>query len=208
MSRRFFFAARVFAALACCLTALHLSTDPSKVAAQGAQLPALALGTPLGGFASPVGITHAGDGTNRLFVVEQGGRIRIVKSGVLQAAPFLNISGRISTGGERGLLGLAFPHDYARKGYFYVNYTNTAGNTVISRFQRSAADADTADPASEQIILTIGQPFANHNGGQLAFSQRTPTPRRPRTPSSRPPASAQKSGRSACTTRGASRSTA
>ena len=172
MSRRLVFAARVFAALACCLTALSINFVSPKVAAQGSQLPTLALGAPLAGFASPVGITHAGDGTNRLFVVEQGGRVRLVKSGVLQPAPFLNISGRISTGGERGLLGLAFPHDYARKGYFYVNYTNTAGNTVISRFQRSAADADTADPASEQIILTIGQPFANHNGGQLAFSER------------------------------------
>jgi glucose/arabinose dehydrogenase len=172
MSRRVLFAARVCAALACCLTALSINPDTSKVAAQGSQLPALALGTPLGGFSSPVGITHAGDGSGRLFVVQQGGQIRLVKGGVLQATPFLNISARVSTGGERGLLGLAFPHDYARKGYFYVNYTNTAGNTVISRFQRSAASADTADPASEQIVLTIGQPFANHNGGQLAFSQR------------------------------------
>jgi len=172
MSRRVLFASRVVAALACCLTFLSINSDSSKVAAQGGALPTLALGTPLGGFSSPVGITHAGDGTARLFVVEQGGRIRLVKNGVLQATPFLNISARISAGGERGLLGLAFPHDYARKGYFYVNYTNTAGDTVISRFQRSAASADTADPASEQILLTIGQPFANHNGGQLAYGQR------------------------------------
>ena len=172
MSRRVLFAARALAALACCLTVFLISIDTSKVAAQGGQIPTLALGTPLGGFASPVGITHAGDGTGRLFVVEQGGRIRLVKNGVLLATPFLNISTRISAGGERGLLGLAFPHDYARKGHFYVNYTNPAGNTVISRFRRSAADPDTADPASEQIVLTIGQPFANHNGGQLAFSQR------------------------------------
>jgi glucose/arabinose dehydrogenase len=170
MSRRVLFAALVLAALAYCLT---YATKFSNVAhAQGGQLPTLALGTPLGGFSAPVGITHAGDGTGRLFVVQQGGQIRLVKNGALQAAPFLDIAGRISAGGERGLLGLAFPHDYARKGYFYVNYTNTAGNTVISRFRRSAASADTADPASEQILLTIGQPFANHNGGQLAFSQR------------------------------------
>jgi glucose/arabinose dehydrogenase len=176
MSRRCLCAARVFAALACCLTALSIVSVRSKVAAQGAQLPTLALGAPLGGFSAPVGITHAGDGSGRLFVVEQGGRVRLVKNGVLQAAPFLDIAGRISAGGERGLLGLAFPHDYARKGYFYVNYTTNnpagVGNTVISRFRRSAANADAADPASEQIILTIGQPFANHNGGQLAFSRR------------------------------------
>ncbi len=171
MLRRFLFAAMVFAALACGLT--YVTKFPEAALAQdGGQLPTLALGTPLGGFASPVGITHAADGTGRLFVVEQGGRIRLVKNGVVQTAPFLNISTRISTGGERGLLGLAFPHDYARKGHFYVNYTNTAGNTVISRFRQSAADPDAADPASEQIILTVGQPFDNHNGGQLAFSQR------------------------------------
>ncbi|HEX8284572.1 MAG TPA: PQQ-dependent sugar dehydrogenase [Pyrinomonadaceae bacterium] len=171
MSRRFRLAACVIAALACCLIALSINSDSFKVAAQGSQLPTLALGTPLGGFSSPVGVTHAGDGTNRLFIVEQGGRIRLVKNGALVAAPFLDISTRISAGGERGLLGLAFPHDYARKGYFYVNYTNPAGNTVISRFRRGA-NADAADPASEQILLTIAQPFANHNGGQLAFSQR------------------------------------
>jgi glucose/arabinose dehydrogenase len=171
MSRRFLFAALACAALACCLTNVTKFFDAAR-AQGGTQLPTLALGTPLGGFASPVGVTHAGDGSGRIFVIEQGGRIRLVKNGVLQSAPFLNISTRISAGGERGLLGLAFPHDYARKGHFYVNYTNPAGDTVVSRFRRSAADPDAADPASEQIVLTVGQPFANHNGGQLAFSQR------------------------------------
>jgi glucose/arabinose dehydrogenase len=169
MSRRVLFASLVCAALACCLTSdskrLHAS-------AQGAELPVLALGSPIRGFASPIGVTHAGDGTARLFVVEQGGRIRIVKEGVVQSSPFLDLAGRISSGGERGLLGLAFPKDYARKGYFYVDYTNTAGDTVISRFRRSAASPDAADPASEQIVLTIAQPFDNHNGGQLAFGRR------------------------------------
>ncbi|HEX8354793.1 MAG TPA: PQQ-dependent sugar dehydrogenase, partial [Pyrinomonadaceae bacterium] len=172
MFRRFLSAAILFAALACGLTFFSTNSDWPKAAAQGAQLPSLALGTPLGGFASPVGVTHAGDGSDRLFVVEQGGRIRLVRNGVLQPTPFLNISTRISAGGERGLLGLAFPHDYARKGHFYVNYTNPAGHTVISRFRRSAADPDAADPASEQVVLTIEQPFPNHNGGQLAFSRR------------------------------------
>jgi glucose/arabinose dehydrogenase len=172
MHRRDLCATFIFATLACCLT-VGLFISNANANAQGpveaTELPMLALGTPLRGFTSPVGFAHAGDGSNRLFVVEQGGKIRIVKSGVLQPGSFLDISGRISTGGERGLLGLAFPPDYARRGYFYVDYTNTAGDTVISRFQRSAANADAADASSEQVIITIAQPFDNHNGGQLAF---------------------------------------
>lgn len=120
------------------------------------------------GLASPVVVAHAGDGSNRLFVVEQEGRIQLVKNGVVQPTPFLDITDRISSGGERGLLGLAFPPTYASKGYFYVNYTDTSGNTVIARY-RLTNDADRADPASEEIILRIDQPFANHNGGHLAF---------------------------------------
>ena len=134
-----------------------------------AELPTLAITSPISGFTQPVVITHAGDASNRLFVVEQVGRIRVVKNGALLPASFLDISTRISSGGERGLLGLAFPPGYAAKGYFYVNYTNPAGDTVVSRFRRSAANADSADPASEQVVLTIAQPFPNHNGGQLAF---------------------------------------
>ncbi|HEX8719135.1 MAG TPA: PQQ-dependent sugar dehydrogenase [Pyrinomonadaceae bacterium] len=169
MSRRSIFAALVLAAFACFLTA-DLTV---RVGAQGGELPALALGSPVGGFSLPVGIVNAGDGSRRLFVVEQGGRVRVVKDGVVQSAPFLDISARITSGGERGLLGLAFPKDYARKGYFYVDYTNGAGNLVVSRFRRSAANPDAADPASEQILLTIPHPsFANHNGGQLAFGPR------------------------------------
>ena len=171
MFRRLLYATFIVAAFACLLTSVSFDPHASTVAhAQTAEQPTLALGaTPVKGFSSPVGIGHAGDGSNRIFVVEQGGRIRIVKGGVLQPSPFLDIATRISSGGERGLLGLAFPPDYARKGYFYVNYTNPAGDTVVSRFRRSASNADAADPASEQILLTVAQPFANHNGGQLAF---------------------------------------
>ncbi|MFL6285369.1 MAG: PQQ-dependent sugar dehydrogenase [Pyrinomonadaceae bacterium] len=171
MFRRAVYAASVFAAIACCLTVAINNSRASYARLQTSNLPTLALGTAMGGFTSPVGITHAADGSGRIFVVEQGGRIRIVKSGVLQPTPFLDISTRISSGGERGLLGLAFAPDYARRGYFYVDYTNPAGNTVISRFRRSASNADAADPASEQVIITIAQPFANHNGGQLAFGR-------------------------------------
>ncbi|HYN83610.1 MAG TPA: PQQ-dependent sugar dehydrogenase [Pyrinomonadaceae bacterium] len=142
-------------------------------AAQTSELPTLALTSPVTGFSQPVAITHAGDGSNRLFVVEQGGRIRLVKNGALQSAPFLDISARVSAGGERGLLGLAFPPGYASKGHFYVNYTRASdGATVIARYRRNASNPDAADPSSEQIVLTIGQPFANHNGGQLSFSPR------------------------------------
>jgi hypothetical protein len=119
---------------------------------------------------SPTVITHAGDGSGRLFVVEQAGRIRVVRSGgTLLPLPFLDISGRIVSGGERGLLGLAFPPGYSGKGYFYVNYTRAAdGATVVSRFIVSA-DPDLAVAASEEVLLIVAQPFANHNGGQIAF---------------------------------------
>ena len=134
------------------------------------QNPALAFTPVASGLASPTVITHAGDGSGRLFVVEQGGRVRIVSSGgVLLPAPFLDISGRLVSGGEQGLLGLAFPPGYSAKRYFYVNYTRAAdGATVVSRFAVSAAP-DLADATSEQVVLVVPQPFANHNGGQLAF---------------------------------------
>jgi glucose/arabinose dehydrogenase len=161
------------AAIACCLALSNVISRASSAqeSATAADPPTLALGTPVGGFTSPVGITNANDGSGRLFVVEQGGRIRVIKNGAALTTPFLDISARISSGGERGLLGLAFAPDYARRGHFYVNYTNRAGNTVISRFRRSASNPDAADPASEQVVITIAQPFANHNGGQLAFGR-------------------------------------
>jgi uncharacterized protein (TIGR03437 family) len=124
------------------------------------------------GLASPVDIQHAGDASNRLFVVEQRGRIRIVKNGALVPAPFLDIVSRIrcanSGCGEQGLLGLAFPPGFATKKYFYVNYTDLLGDTVIARY-RVTENPDLADPASGTVILTIDQPYDNHNGGGLAF---------------------------------------
>jgi glucose/arabinose dehydrogenase len=120
------------------------------------------------GFSSPVHITHAADGSGRLFVVEQSGRIRIIKGSGTLPVPFLDISDRVSCCGEQGLLSVAFPPDYAIKGHFYVNHTNLSGDTVVARY-RVSADPDVADAATEEILLTIAQPFANHNGGQLAF---------------------------------------
>ncbi len=124
-----------------------------------------------GGLASPVHITHAGDGSGRLFVVEQGGIIKIIRNGVVQPTPFLNISSRVSCCGERGLLSIAFPPGYAGKGYFYVNYTDRSGDTVVARY-RLTANPDVADENSEQIIIHIDQPYDNHNGGQIAFGPR------------------------------------
>ena len=119
------------------------------------------------GFSTPVDIAHTGD--DRLFVVEQTGRIRVIDGNQqIQSMPFLNITNKIRFGGERGLLGLAFHPDFSTNGFFYVNYTNTAGNTHIARFQ-VAAGATVADPDSELILLTIDQPFPNHNGGALKF---------------------------------------
>lgn len=122
-----------------------------------------------GGFARPLLLIHAGDGSGRLFVVEQGGSIYVVQNGETLAEPFLNIEERVgSDGNEQGLLGLAFHPDFETSGFFYVNYTDLNGDTVISRFSVSG-DANVADANSEQTLLQVDQPFPNHNGGHLEF---------------------------------------
>lgn len=119
------------------------------------------------GITAPTDIKNAGDGSGRLFILEQPGRIRILKDGQLLDPPFLDITDRVgSNGSERGLLGLAFHPKFAQNGYFYVNYTDKDGNTHIARF---TANGDSADPASEKKLLFAQQPFPNHNGGALAF---------------------------------------
>lgn len=131
------------------------------------------------GFTRPNLITNAGDGSGRLFVVEQGGRIWILdQDAQREAAAFLDISQRVSadannlaTYTERGLLGLAFHPDYAENGYFFVNYTDVSGGTIVSRFSVSADDPNLADPDSEMVILRQQQPYPNHNGGWLDFGQ-------------------------------------
>jgi len=115
----------------------------------------------------PVTITHAGD--TRLFIVEQNGRIAIHDGTRLLTNRFLDIDPLVLSGGERGLLGLAFHPRYASTGWFYVNYTDNNGDTVIARYTRSAADPNRADSTTAKVLLRIAQPFANHNGGQLAF---------------------------------------
>ncbi|MDC8000359.1 PQQ-dependent sugar dehydrogenase [Aequorivita todarodis] len=120
------------------------------------------------GFSDPLNIQHAND--DRLFVVEQGGKIKIIQAdGTVNTTPFLDISGQISSGGERGLLGLAFHPDYTNNGYFYVNYTKPNGDTQISRFSVDSGNPDIADENSELPIIGYSQPFSNHNGGCLAF---------------------------------------
>ena len=105
---------------------------------------------------------------HRLFVVEQLGRVRIIEHGVLREQPFLDIVGRVSCCGERGLLGIAFHPDFESNGRFFVNYTNRSGDTVIARYQ-VGAEPNRVDPNTELILLTIDQPYPNHNGGQVAF---------------------------------------
>jgi glucose/arabinose dehydrogenase len=130
-------------------------------------LPGLTARLVVSGLRSPLDLQSVPSDPERLYVVEQGGRIRVVRNGQLQAAPFLDVASRISSGGERGLLGLAFHPQFASNRRFFVNYTNPAGHTYISEFRASSADA--ADAASERLLLEVPQPFANHNGGGLAF---------------------------------------
>jgi glucose/arabinose dehydrogenase len=146
---------------------IFIST-PEAAAQGGISWPSITLVKETGGLSQPVHIAHAGDGSGRLFVVEQGGRIRIIKGGVLLTKPFLDIKSRVSCCGERGLLSVAFPPGYPSKGYFYVDYTNLSGDTVVARY-RITSNPDVADPDSEEVILTVDQPYPNHNGGQLAF---------------------------------------
>lgn len=159
-------------------------TQPAEAASPTALLPAsLPVGVstfpdPAGytwqpvvaGLNRPLWLTHANDGSGRIFVIEQPGVIRVIRNGQLADTPFLDIRNRVgSQGNEQGLLGLAFHLQYSQNGLFFVNYTDLAGDTVIARFQVSAADPERADPASEKALLRIPQPYGNHNGGIVAF---------------------------------------
>lgn len=129
--------------------------------------PLVALRQVTGDVSRPVHVTHGGDGSGRIFVVEKRGTIAIVRDGAAQAERFLDIVDRVgSDGSEQGLLSVAFHPRYAENGFLYVNYTDRRGDTVISRF---SAQGDRADAASERILLQIDQPYANHNGGLNKF---------------------------------------
>ena len=120
------------------------------------------------GFTSPVDIQNAGD--DRLFIVEQAGIIRILNpDATINSEPFLNITSLISSGGERGLLGLAFHPNYSNNGYFFVYYTNTSGDTQVARYTVDATDSNMADPNTAVLIISADQPYSNHNGGCIQF---------------------------------------
>jgi glucose/arabinose dehydrogenase len=139
--------------------------------------PKIVLKPLVSGLRYPVDINHAADGSDRLFVIEQEGLIKIIKNGTVENTPFLNIINRVQCCGEQGLLGVAFHPDYKTNGYFYVNYTSQErtgvaqeGDTIIARYEVSSEDPDLADPDSESIILVVSQPYSNHNAGKLLFS--------------------------------------
>jgi glucose/arabinose dehydrogenase len=139
--------------------------DP--IAASASPAPGILRLEEVGRFNRPSFVTQAGDA--RLFVTEIPGRIAVVANGKVLADPFLDIVERVSSGGERGLLSVAFHPKYRENGLFFVNYTNRKGDTEIARFRVSEKDPNRADPASGVVLLTIEQPYPNHNGGQVQF---------------------------------------
>ena len=146
------------------LAAILFQGPATSLAAQ----PALTLKPIITGVNRPVAVTHAGDGSGRLFVTLQAGQIIIYDGEEVLPTPFLDILSLVGCCGERGLLSAAFHPNYASSGFFFVNYTNNSGDTVIARYSVSS-DPNLADPDSAVILMTISQPFSNHNGGQLNF---------------------------------------
>lgn len=148
------------------------AADTCTVSADIKTIPAVRLEEIAAGLDNPVHLAHADNDNGWLYVVEQSGYLRILKNGKISPRPFLDIHDEVVDGGEKGLLSIAFHPRYSENGFFYVDYTRKEGllgslTTIISRFKRSTEDR--ADPDSEQVLLKIKQPFANHNGGQLAF---------------------------------------
>ena len=151
---------------------IALLVGPATPAASGAVVPArihLGLTRIATGLSRPLLVTDAGDGSGRLFVVEQTGGIRIIKAGRLLPAPFLDLSASVSGGNEQGLLGLAFHPAYRSNGKVYVSYTDRTGTSVIREYRVSSSNPDRVDGASGRTLLRLRQPYANHNGGNIAF---------------------------------------
>ena len=140
-----------------------------RALAQEAAPVAIELAQVLDGLSNPVYVTNAHDGSNRLFIIEQGGRIKVLQPGATEPTVFLNITSKVLSGGERGLLGLAFHPQFPINHRFFVNYTRQPdGATVIAEYKTSSASSDVAE-TNEKTLLVIGQPFANHNGGMIEF---------------------------------------
>lgn len=137
----------------------------------GAAWSAIALEKMVTGLSQPIVLVPGVEGESRLYVLEQAGRVRIIQGGQLLEEPFLDLTDRVlSTGAEQGLLGLAFHPDYRSNGIFFVHYTGRPdGQTVVARLRRSADDPRRGDPTTAEVILTVPQPFPNHNGGSLLF---------------------------------------
>jgi glucose/arabinose dehydrogenase len=153
--------------IAVSIAALLATSSPGPVAAA----PSATLVEVESGFSEPVLVTHAGDGSGRLFVVEQDGLIKVIKNGNTLATPFLNISGKLSQGGERGLLGLAFHPSYETNRRLYVYYTRGDGDLVVEEYRADPGNPDRALASSARRILRINHPLSNHNGGHLAFGR-------------------------------------
>ncbi len=155
------FAAATVIALAAC------GDDTTQPGSESENEPNIGLELVVSGLDQPMFLTSHPDIPNVLYVLERPGRIRVIRDGVLETASYLDISARVSTNGEGGLLSMAMLADFVTNGVFYVFYTDLSGATVVSRFRGSAAGP--ANPASEEIIFRVAQPFDNHNGGQIAF---------------------------------------
>ncbi|HEV8635136.1 MAG TPA: PQQ-dependent sugar dehydrogenase [Chloroflexota bacterium] len=141
---------------------------PAASARHAAALPLLAETRLVGGLEQPTALAHAGDGSGRLYVAERAGQLRVVRGGVLRPEPVLDIRDRVDREAfEQGLLGVAFPPGPGPKEHVFLHYTNMKDEVTVSRFRLS--DGETGDPASEEKLIALGQDYANHNGGQLAF---------------------------------------
>jgi glucose/arabinose dehydrogenase len=151
-----------------------MTASPHVQAQTGTSVPATELNLEADlyaeGFSGPLYLTHAHDGSNRIFVIEKQGRIQILQDGKKLDTPFMDITSIVnSASSERGLLGLAFHPMYKDNGLFYVHYSDKQGDTAIAQYKVSADNPDLADPKSAKLLLHVDQPYPNHNGGEITF---------------------------------------
>lgn len=153
------------------LVVISLATGCGSDGPGSLAVPTLGLDTLATGLDHPLFVTAPPGDRDRLFVVARPGTIRIIRNGVLLPKPFLDITPKVSTGAEQGILGMAFAPDYATSRRFYLHYIDPGVHSVLARFQAVSASGDSTDPATEDTLLTIAQPGGDHNGGMLAFGQ-------------------------------------